>query len=193
MRAIAVFEDIPDYLHSFDLHLKLDWTKINGNYEGVQIQVAIGDGRAVTRRRSTGRSPSRTGSQPPVVTLPIWTGKVKITFTPVDNVAPNVAPTDPGYLQPTTKELNGVQFGEDRAIVHPRFPVLIDDIAPGRTNIAVGCGGHDLRRLRATSHRPTPTARKSGITGSRVPTDGGLTWSATQIATGQQRGATRSR
>jgi hypothetical protein len=182
---IAAFQDIPDYLHSFDLHLQLDWSRINSNYEGVQIQVQ--SERVAPYAQTFDRQITVAhGQQPTVVTLPIWTGKVKVTFTPVDDVPPTVAPTDPGYLQTTTKELTGLQFGEDRALVHPRFPVVIDDIAPGRTNIGSDAAGtiYVAYERQVSSSSDGSEIRDHWFARSG---DGGLTWSATQIASGEQR------
>lgn len=182
---IPVFEGIPDYLHSFDLHIQLDWARIHANYEGVKIQVAsemVADYAQTFDREITVPK----GAQPPVVTLPIWTGKVKATFTGVDDVAPNVSPTDSGYLQPTTKELTGLRFGEDRGLVHPRFPTVIDVFGPGRTNLATDAAGtiYVAYERQVSSSSDGSEIREHYFARS---VDGGITWSARQIASEQRR------
>ena len=136
----AVLQALPDYIHSFDLHVRIDWSRVDPDYEGVKVTVTSemqSDFAAIFEQQATipRDDPAR------VVTIPLWTGRVRVAVEGVDDEPPSPTPGTPGYVLPTTISLTGVALGEDRAIDFPRWPATIDDVAPDETTLATDALG----------------------------------------------------
>lgn len=120
--------DLPDYFHSFDLHISINWAAVNPDYEGIGIKIACeicGDNKDNNFNNITDepweeffrrdRSVSR-GYQPDpfIVTIPVWTGKVSIAWGGIDLDDPYPSPGQNGDAN-----WQDVKFGEDRKLVIP--------------------------------------------------------------------------
>jgi hypothetical protein len=111
-------QDLPDYLHSFDLHLLVDFSEVPVEIESLEVTVATElwpdgvdnngeDGidepfEQVLER--TAQIP-RDAQLPYIVTLPLWTGKARVQWD---------SATVSGTL-----DLTGIKFGEDRPATIP--------------------------------------------------------------------------
>ncbi|MGH8103617.1 MAG: S8 family serine peptidase, partial [bacterium] len=73
-----ILQGLPDYIHSADLHIQLDWSRISNDYEKVHITVSseIVSDFSQTFDREV-KVPYN--SQPLELTIPIWTGRAKVT------------------------------------------------------------------------------------------------------------------
>jgi len=124
--APAVLKDLPDYVHSFDLHVHINWDAINPDYEKVAVRVfsevwpnGIDDNGDGVKDEIGEETLSRVvyvprGEQRPVVTVPLWTGRAAVVWGGADNDPP--FPTPP---QQATIEWADVKFGEDRSVSIP--------------------------------------------------------------------------
>ena len=138
--APAVLKALPDYIHSFDLHIRIDWSRVDPDYEGIKVTVTSemqSDFAAVFEQQAT----IPYGADPSIVTIPLWTGRVKVALEGIDNEMPNPVSGNPGFVEPTTLQLTGVSLAEDRAIDFPRFPAKIADLAPHHAALAADALG----------------------------------------------------
>ena len=184
--APAALKALPDYIHSFDLHIRVDWSRVDPDYESIKFTVTSemqSDFAAVFEQQAT--FPRNAG--PSIVTIPIWTGRVRVAVEAVDDEQPNPIPGTPGYIEPTTIPLTGVALGEDRTIDFPRFPATIDDLAPTETTMATDpLGGIYTVYDHFVSFDSSSGAEFDDYYLARS-LDGGTTFTAQPIATGEER------
>lgn len=109
--AAPILQFTPDYIHSFDVHVEVDWDAFGSNYERAVIRIDSemeGPDYAQVFRRE---ADVPYGSPPFVVTIPLWTGKVAIRAALIDDDSPN-PPPDLDSQSPN-KEWTGVNIGYD--------------------------------------------------------------------------------
>ena len=126
----------PDYLHSFDAHVNIDWSQIDPAFESVYVRVSseihgsdIEDGwrRSVLLERGRGTT---------VMTVPVWTGAVRFEVAGVDEDDPS-PPNDLNDLPLHAIDWHDVTIGEDRALKLPVYR-LVDLGRLGQGNVSDG-------------------------------------------------------
>lgn len=125
-----VLKDLPDYIHSFDLHIDVDWLSINPDYEEVRVRIQsekAGPSFADTFEREVRLT--RATDLPIVATIPLWTGNVQVSYEGIDKDLPEPSPTDKGALSGQVKRFSDVSLGGDEALViHGRQVSIIQTL-----------------------------------------------------------------
>ncbi|MCD6282276.1 S8 family serine peptidase [bacterium] len=118
--APAALKSLPDYIHSFDFHIRIDWDTFNPDVDAMEITVesevwpdgidndadeVTDEDFEVTFKRRGVFARETNGNL--VVTLPLWTGKARISWQSVDHEEPY--PTLPSGEDVFTD----LRFGQD--------------------------------------------------------------------------------
>ncbi|MCC7479143.1 hypothetical protein IT575_11880 [bacterium] len=129
--APQALKDLPDYLHSCDLHIDIDFSSFPAEVTALELTVMselspdgadnnAKDGvdeefEVVFDRMAT---VSRDDSQPQIVTLPLWTGAARIAWEGVGGSASG------------SQDLSGLMFGEDRAVFVGNLTWHVEALGP---------------------------------------------------------------
>lgn len=115
----------PDYLHSFDLHIEVDWTAVYPEQDVALIRIESeiqGDDYQQVFTREARITREEDGTSTFVVTIPVWTGHVRIRTAGLDDDSgapePNLGSRDP------IKEWTDVKIGQDLALQLPAWQVV---------------------------------------------------------------------
>jgi probable HAF family extracellular repeat protein len=104
---------VPDYIHSFDVHVSVDWTALDYGHDAVLLRIdseMAGPNFAEHFRRE---AVIPEGTADFVVTIPLWTGRVEVRvagFDRDDETLPNLDQASP------RESWSSLKFGEDRAL-----------------------------------------------------------------------------
>lgn len=127
------------------------------------------------------------GADPRVVTIPIWTGRVRIGIVGIDREDPlDPKPGDPGYIEPESISWTGIAFGEDRLLEVPGWPRLIDKLAPAKVSLAFdGFGVIHAAYEKGVSSKPDGSEIRDHF--YATSSDGGKSFHAAKIASEERK------
>jgi hypothetical protein len=133
--AAEVLKKTPDFIHSFDVHVEIDWSTIDPDYEEVVIHIQSekeGPDFAEVFQREA-RIPF--GMELSVIaTIPLWTGNVKVRYEGIDNDDPNPSPNQDGALPRQVRRWLSVKLAEDRPILIQGLSVIDTIFNPDAQN-----------------------------------------------------------
>ncbi|MEZ5337533.1 MAG: S8 family serine peptidase [bacterium] len=139
--APAELKDVPDYLHSMDLHLKVDFAQVPAGLESLEVTVlseiwpdgvdnngGSGVDEAFEERLERRAIVSRSTPQPITLTVPLWTGKLRVAWNSGNESFPLSG----------VVEAKDLKFGEDHSETIPRQVWSMQDL--GFNNSIGGSG-----------------------------------------------------
>lgn len=115
----------PDYLHSFDLHVEIDWTAVYPDQDIALIRIESeiqGDDYQQVFTREARITRDEDGTSTFVVTIPVWTGHVRIRTAGFDKDSGAAPPNLDS--RPPIAEWTDVLIGQDRALKLPAWQVV---------------------------------------------------------------------
>jgi Subtilase family/Bacterial Ig-like domain/Dockerin type I domain len=106
-------KDLPDYIHSFDVHVSIDWTALDYGHDAILLRIDSEMAGLSFGEHFRREAVIPAGTADFVVTIPLWTGKVQVRvagFDRDDETLPNLDAVSP------RENWSGLKFGQDRAL-----------------------------------------------------------------------------
>ncbi len=106
-------KDLPDYIHSFDVHVSIDWTALDYGDDAVLLRIDSEMAGPSFGEHFRREAVVPYGAADFVVTIPLWTGRVQVRVAGFDRDAGTLPDLDLGDPRESWPD---VKIGEDKAL-----------------------------------------------------------------------------
>jgi hypothetical protein len=109
-------KDLPDYIHSFDVHVSVDWTALDYGHDAILLRIDSEMAGPSFAERFRREAIIPAGTADFVVTIPVWTGNVQVRVAGFDRDAGTLPDLELGEPREDWTGGHRVSIGEDKAL-----------------------------------------------------------------------------